>query len=69
MDTTIHDNGITQFIMCTPPFCRGGGGGGGYQIFKNGGDLTWLQFSQGLAGKDGMTSEFSYFYKIGWSWV
>ena len=64
MDTTIHDNGITQFIMCTPPFLPGG-----YQIFKNGGDLTWLQFSQGLAGKDGMTSEFSYFYKIGWSWV
>ena len=24
MDTTIHDNGITQFIMCTPPVSAGG---------------------------------------------
>ena len=52
MDTTIHDNGITQFIMCTPPFCRGGGGG--VQNFKKRGGLDLIAIFTGACweGRD-----------------
>ena len=43
-----------ETIVCTPLFA-GGWGGGGVEPLTKGGGLTWSQFLEGDAGKEGVT--------------